>query len=571
MLVLAPAAHEWLGAPAWLQVAQLREIWWRAPQLNYDLAPGAWGRRPPEDLAERVVQTVASWLSTLPTTAWTPVGKLYTHLGSQARGGLPSPERNLSRVRQAAARRNRVLADVLVQTPLPWLGFADVRTKGQDLWLRPTPSGAIWLREALDRAQLQVQPPDEASIEMTIAPTGLPLPAVADGPPVQVVLDQRQAATDGAVAAKPSGSRSGDPAVHLTLQGHAPALCTFEIDHFGQLLCPGPPARYQITAQTLEEGVALGYSVDDVLFLLARFSGDELPGPVVAQLRDWHEGMTVLNYEPGYRLAAPSPAVLSALRRRIPFRRRTVPLASGQDAWVGYAQAHELFRYLRHTGYTLQKVPVAFSGSGDETADGARESGEEEAALATQRSLAWEPPLPLSQLLIALGTYERLRQFVPGLAVLDLVGLAAAARASLLAEDLAAVDRLVDSHTVFLKHHLKKAPRSETNRPDPDESPGPAALDAGAASSQISGLQGRLQAAIDARVTVELTYADTQGHVTRRRVRPLHVETRWGRLYLLAYCELRQDERHFRLDRIVELDGEAPGQAGEDADHTAGT
>jgi predicted DNA-binding transcriptional regulator YafY len=54
-----------------------------------------------------------------------------------------------------------------------------------------------------------------------------------------------------------------------------------------------------------------------------------------------------------------------------------------------------------------------------------------------------------------------------------------------------------------------------------------------------------------------MTYADADGQVSQRRVRPLYLENRWGQLYLLAYCELRQDERRFRLDRIVRVEGDA--------------
>jgi len=82
---------------------------------------------------------------------------------------------------------------------------------------------------------------------------------------------------------------------------------------------------------------------------------------------------------------------------------------------------------------------------------------------------------------------------------------------------------------------------SESDQADPSDRP---------------DLKNQLEAAIQSASVLTLTYADTRGQVTQRRVRPLHLENRWGRNYLLAYCELRQDERHFRLDRIVELGDE---------------
>ena len=59
-----------------------------------------------------------------------------------------------------------------------------------------------------------------------------------------------------------------------------------------------------------------------------------------------------------------------------------------------------------------------------------------------------------------------------------------------------------------------------------------------------------LRSAIRARQKVLLTYTSPQGAVTRRTVRPLHMEY-WGRIWTLtAWCELRAAFRVFRLDLI---------------------
>jgi predicted DNA-binding transcriptional regulator YafY len=126
-------------------------------------------------------------------------------------------------------------------------------------------------------------------------------------------------------------------------------------------------------------------------------------------------------------------------------------------------------------------------------------------------------------------------------------------------EDLAASRHLVESHVTFLRHHLKRdrgpdGPESDEPEGTAPGQPTAAVLPAlGDRAVPSADLEARLQAAIDAGDTLELTYADTQAQVTHRRVRPLHLLTRRGRAYLLAFCELRQDERHFRLDRIVEV------------------
>lgn len=59
--------------------------------------------------------------------------------------------------------------------------------------------------------------------------------------------------------------------------------------------------------------------------------------------------------------------------------------------------------------------------------------------------------------------------------------------------------------------------------------------------------------AIGARSLVELDYRDGQGSSTQRRIRPLGIFF-WGDTWsVAAWCELRQDFRNFRLDRIADL------------------
>ena len=63
-----------------------------------------------------------------------------------------------------------------------------------------------------------------------------------------------------------------------------------------------------------------------------------------------------------------------------------------------------------------------------------------------------------------------------------------------------------------------------------------------------------LRAAIRARRKVDLSYESLDGEKTDRTVRPLQMEY-WGRVWTLtAWCELREDFRVFRVDRIATLD-----------------
>jgi predicted DNA-binding transcriptional regulator YafY len=59
-----------------------------------------------------------------------------------------------------------------------------------------------------------------------------------------------------------------------------------------------------------------------------------------------------------------------------------------------------------------------------------------------------------------------------------------------------------------------------------------------------------LRRAIRQHAVLDLVYADQDGRETSRAVRPLVLEF-WGRVWTLAaWCEVREDFRSFRVDRI---------------------
>jgi predicted DNA-binding transcriptional regulator YafY len=61
----------------------------------------------------------------------------------------------------------------------------------------------------------------------------------------------------------------------------------------------------------------------------------------------------------------------------------------------------------------------------------------------------------------------------------------------------------------------------------------------------------RVRAAIRAQTKVRLTYRDESDRVTERTVWPIAIAYYDSVRLLAAWCELRQDFRHFRTDRIA--------------------
>ena len=73
-----------------------------------------------------------------------------------------------------------------------------------------------------------------------------------------------------------------------------------------------------------------------------------------------------------------------------------------------------------------------------------------------------------------------------------------------------------------------------------------------------------LRAAIRSRRKVDITYQAPDSGETQRRIRPLQMEY-WGRVWTLtSWCELRDDFRVFRVDRIRTLDVSFEGFAEEE-------
>ena len=63
----------------------------------------------------------------------------------------------------------------------------------------------------------------------------------------------------------------------------------------------------------------------------------------------------------------------------------------------------------------------------------------------------------------------------------------------------------------------------------------------------------QLEAAVEARDRVRFDYADKDGQPSQRTIRPLGLWF-WGRVWtMVAWCELREDFRMFRVDRMTKI------------------
>lgn len=511
-LQLTAAAHQWLDLPAALQLTQLRQVWWSNPAANTRWFPATRRQRPLDSLWHTLTLETARWVAGLCPREWARAADLQAYLADRDLLGPAGAGRNLPSVHQALQAQSERFVDFLLRFPLPYLGLIELSDPPERCHLRPTPEGAAWLTQAIIHSKLFIQPPEGVAVEEEIPHYELRVPP-AEGSPVDVALDPAAGAA---------------PALAVTVHLAAPAAHTFDVAHFAQLLSPGPPARYHVTLEHLRQATDWGYPPSDVIFLLARFCGAPLPPHVLAQLNAWRGEIIGLPCQPGYRITFAGPEILHTLRQREPFRCRTLPFPCGRAAWVDQSQSRDLFRYLRRMGYE----PKLTAAPHDVTS--------------TMEPLR-RPPFPLLRWLVTLGTYQRLRQRLPGLSDVDLEDVEQALRVALPPDELAAAERLIASHDAL----LAKAITAPVSPDGVEEAAAPAV---GTPGDDRDALHDRLEAAIQSGAVLNLTYADAKGRLTRRRVHPLHLETRWGQVYLVAFCELRQDERSFRLDRIVAVD-----------------
>jgi DNA polymerase III epsilon subunit family exonuclease len=69
----------------------------------------------------------------------------------------------------------------------------------------------------------------------------------------------------------------------------------------------------------------------------------------------------------------------------------------------------------------------------------------------------------------------------------------------------------------------------------------------------IEGLPPLIEEAVRAQAALRIRYKGSDGRESHRVVEPRKVTLREQATYLVAFCHLKQEERIFRLDRIVEL------------------
>ncbi|MBN1935614.1 MAG: WYL domain-containing protein [Anaerolineae bacterium] len=534
-LSLSDAALPWLQRSAADQLACLRQTWFLALNLGWCWLPPERRQRSLDFYWQSLTLEALRLVADLSISDWTPTLEVVARLDARGFLTLNDAASRFPQVRQAMRDRARQVIDHLLRAILPRLGLLESGRQGAERALRPTPEGAAWLDKALSRYPHLTGSFVDAAVELAV-----PSDSFRFGPPPEPPLIV-------------------DDHLELTVSLWARPMLAFEMAHLARLIDPGPPARCRITQSSFRQAVGWGYDPANIILFLTSVHGDPLPEKAAAQLERWRDELLCITCEPGYRLRTGAPVVRETLYARRPFRTRIRLLVDRQDAWVGCAQAGDLFRYLRRLGYIL-----ALSED-DQTVD--------------PRALVY--PWPLPRLLVALQTYEHLRTLLPGLADLGLEGAASSIAAALAPDDLTGVTQVYASNAALIDRvallergtsaddtaeqtepWVQDERLPQTHADAADERAAPPAPMVEPAAQGPATIRAIIETAIATGGTVQMVYADAQARITRRAVRPLGIEIYGDRAgeaseVLIAFCELRQDERHFRLDRIVAVEGPA--------------
>jgi len=274
-------------------------------------------------------------------------------------------------------------------------------------------------------------------------------------------------------------------------------------------MSPGPHLR--LTPASMARALERGGSLQDLFAVLARYAAPPLTTTQRNTLQEWALKAISVTLRACILLETANPDQMIELWSEKNIRSHLGRQLTAQLAMVQTPDLENFIRTLRRCGLLVRSL-LSVNGEGiDHLASGdafwLAVAFLVHAHLARRLSLTSVPPAAvLDRLSPSLGP----------------AGLAAAESAA--EEAIARLDEALD---------------------------GPAPL-APAMPQEV--LLSQLEAAIQTGESIHIRYWSAwRGEITERLIEPQHIEWRGDKLYLIAYCHLRDAERTFRLDRILEV------------------
>jgi len=280
---------------------------------------------------------------------------------------------------------------------------------------------------------------------------------------------------------------------------------------------PNTPGRYRLTRERFLRAMQRGYSLESILDLLERGTGDALPPVELGTFYRWAEDFAQVRIYPALLMVVRDPALLRELCAVRRIRQKLGQTLSARAITVDASQLDQLLHQLARRGIVplLERPPT---------------TGEAGATYALPLS-----PADRVSIVAALNCVYLLRDEL-GLDFYLPFPLVRDWEEALSQAERDAVSALLDE-TARRLHDRLTPYHAEYQPPFP-----------------VAPLLPILEKAIARRATLEIEYHPAGDRpVTVRRVDPLRLEQRGrrGTVYLIAFCHLRGEERTFRVDRIA--------------------
>lgn len=319
----------------------------------------------------------------------------------------------------------------------------------------------------------------------------------------------------------------------------------YELSEYAELIAP-PPRRYRLDRARVQQALQRGQSLDRILRFLENAIGDALPDRLVTQLRDWAAPLDQVAVRRVTLLEVKDPATLTDLTRSKRLRQSLQRTLSPRAVVVRESRLPALLRQLdRHGLVPRTNLPVTVVAS----AGGAKQSP-------TSTTRLFDSP-SLAQLYFAARLNHQLSDQLPAPYRIDYSIILD------LAHQLTPHDQLLAAELAEEAGQILNAEWRMRNESGPHEQEDSAFR---IPNSELESTLTLIEKSIAANQPLHLRYY-TAGRdaTTDRVVDPLRLEWRGAASapgavyapgdvpYLIGWCHLRQDERIFRVDRILEI------------------
>ena len=287
-----------------------------------------------------------------------------------------------------------------------------------------------------------------------------------------------------------------------------------------QLLAGTAPLHYQLDPQRVRRRLAEGLPVAQLGAIFEQLLADTLPYGLLTLFKTWEAQTQQLSLHPVTLLETRDPALLTSLLQRRSVSRHVQRTLSPRAVVVQESTVGTLQKRLATLG-----LPTAAPST--------------PADLPSARSTPFDPTT-LAQLYLAARIVDHLSADLPAawrapFAVIEQL------RARLSPQQRQQIEQILQAHVAEQPTPQLGQSRAASVLGDLTASPSPA----------LATLVARIETAIATGEAVPIEYhAISTNQRTRRVIEPLRIEWRNQTAYVIAHCQLANNERLFRLDRL---------------------